>query len=96
MDLIGKPVLVSFREVLEDDYKDSSKSRTVIDAQHFANATTRLTRSEVKKGETEPTVLPAFDAACEKDPILDKRKNSKGSMPAGGGSTPASTATASF
>lgn len=93
LDLVGKPVILMFREKLEDDWQDTSKSVTKIELEHAANATTRLTRAEEKKGITEPAIIDAFLAGIEKDPVLDKRKQSKGHTPqatTGGGTGSAS------
>ena len=97
MDLVGKPVILMFREKLVDDWKDTQKSAQKIELEHAANAMTKLTRAEARKGETEPKIHDSFLTAIEKDPVLDKRKDSKGTpAPSGGGNTGGGTESASF
>jgi len=94
VDLVGKPVILMFREKLEDDWKDTQKSVTKIELEHAANPVTLKTRLETKTG-SDAKIIDSFKAAIEKDPVLDKRKNSTGSAPTGSNTT-VTTSSASF
>jgi len=76
--LIGKPVAITVKMIIEDGYPDAMVSRTTSDIRNFLDPVTMKSATEKRNG-SEATVVKEFKEAITKssEPI-DKRDKSKG------------------
>ena len=76
--LIGKPVTITVKMLIEDGYPDAMVSRTVPDIRNFLDPVTMKSATEKRNG-TEAIVVEDFKEAIAKSPNpIDKRDKSKG------------------
>lgn len=75
--LIGKPVAITVKMVLEDGYPDETVSRTVAEIRNFLDPVDFKSATELREGK-DAQVVEDFKKSIEKSPApLDKRKKSK-------------------
>lgn len=75
--LIGKPIGIAVKMVLEDGYPDETVSRTVAEIRNFLDPVDFKSATELREGK-DAQVVEDFKKSIEKSPApLDKRKKSK-------------------
>lgn len=77
-NMIGKPVAITVKMVLEDGYPDETVSRTVPEIRNFLDPIEHKTATELRNG-LEAKVVEDFKESIAKNPNpIDKRNKSKG------------------
>lgn len=88
--LIGKPLTIAIKMILEDGYPDATQERLTPDVRLFLDPVSHQSSTE-KRNNAEAKVVEDFKASIEKSPApIDKREKSKG-----GSTTTSSTPAAS-
>lgn len=94
--LIGKPIAITVKMVLEDGYPDATVSRTTAEIRNFLDPVDLKSATEMRTG-SDAKVVEDFKASIAKNPDpIDKRDKSKGGSTATSSSEPAKKPTTSF